>query len=372
MERIVKHLLPNAGTLVIVGLLLLAQSAGALPSAAPAKPLAPSQTVLSYQGTLTDPGGTPVNETVTMEFALYDAATLGNLKWGPETQGVVVSEGLFHVLLGSATPIDQAILTGNLYLEIKVGGETLTPRELLASVVYALEAGTLPHGATTQGTLNLGGNLDLQSYAVKGVSELQSADNGTDLVVDNSYRNVRVRSANSMFLFIDQDNDTSDAIFRIVKDNDHMEYPAKGIFQVAEDGVITAYGDLNMNGHTVSNCGALTEANLQTEEELAAERIDRFEEGDVLCWGVDRLEKCFTANDRLVQAVADSSGRPIVMGAEPVKVVGPVQRGDVLVASEVPGYAMVNNDPVPGTVIAQALEDFKGKRGIIKAMIRKW
>jgi hypothetical protein len=32
----------------------------------------------------------------------------------------------------------------------------------------------------------------------------------------------------------------------------------------------------------------------------------------------------------------------------------------------------VNNDPRPGTVIAQALEGFEGEQGVIEAMIRKW
>ena len=135
---------------------------------------------------------------------------------------------------------------------------------------------------------------------------------------------------------------------------------------------VSIYGNLNMNGHSVTNCGALTEANLQTIEERIAERIDRFEEGDVLCWVGERLEKCATANDRLVQAVADANGKPIIIGAEVVKVLGPVRYGDLLVASDVPGYAMVNNAPRAGTVIAQALQDFDGERGIIKAMIRKF
>ncbi|CUS04143.2 protein of unknown function [Candidatus Promineifilum breve] len=46
--------------------------------------------------------------------------------------------------------------------------------------------------------------------------------------------------------------------------------------------------------------------------------------------------------------------------------------GDILVSSSVPGYAMVNNEPRPGTVIGQALEGFDGDAGLIKAMIRKW
>ena len=66
-----------------------------------------------------------------------------------------------------------------------------------------------------------------------------------------------------------------------------------------------------------------------------------------------------------------SDGRPIVIGAEPVKVVGPVKRGDYLVASAVPGYAMAADQPTFGIVIAQALEGFEGEKGTVKAMIRK-
>jgi hypothetical protein len=38
-----------------------------------------------------------------------------------------------------------------------------------------------------------------------------------------------------------------------------------------------------------------------------------------------------------VQAVADANGKPIVIGAEVIKVLGLVQRGDMLAASEVLG-----------------------------------
>ena len=133
---------------------------------------------------------------------------------------------------------------------------------------------------------------------------------------------------------------------------------------------LTLHDDVNISGSV--SCGAYIESNLQTEQQKQEGSINRFEEGDVLCWGIDQLELCSTANDRLVQAVADAQGRPIVLGAEVVKVLGPVQRGDILVAADVPGYAMVNDDPVSGSVIAQALEAFQGEQGVIKAMIRKW
>jgi hypothetical protein len=116
--------------------------------------------------------------------------------------------------------------------------------------------------------------------------------------------------------------------------------------------------------------GAIIEANLP----LPVEHQQLFNEGDVLCLSAKsyELELCTTANDRLVQAVANSNGQAIVMGAEPIKVTGEVRVGDILVTSPIPGHAMVNNNPTPGAVIGQALEEFSGESGLIQAMIRKW
>jgi len=416
----------NVVTLALVGLLFLTQGAGANREAESAGLLASSQTVISYQGTLTDPGGNPIDATLPMEFALYDDATDGNLLWGPETQSVEVSDGLFHVLLGSVTTVDPANLTSVLYLDIIVNGEKMVPREQLVSVAYA--AGT-------------SSNFNMNGHHLQSVDDILSGnpDEGgweaQNLQIINEHGNIRLRATSSLYFFVDTDNNGTGAVFRVLKDNGSLNPPVAEIFQIAEDGDVNTHGNLklasgkeifwsdngqirsydnnhrivfdrthnelefleygtigfyagginggdadlvisdsqiNVQGNSVVNCGALTEANLQTQEELVAGRIDRFEEGDVLCWAGERLEICNMANDSLVQAVADADGRPIVIGAEVIKVLGPVHYGDLLVASDVPGYAMVNNDPRAGAVIAQALEDFEGEQGIIKAMIRKW
>jgi hypothetical protein len=139
-----------------------------------------------------------------------------------------------------------------------------------------------------------------------------------------------------------------------------------------QPGGLTVYANGNAHLDGSWETAAIIESNLQSTEELAANRIDRFSEGDVLCWKDGQLELCTQARDPLVQAVASENGKPIIMGAEPIKVLGPVKEGDLLVASEIPGYAMVDNDPRPGAVIAQALENFDGEQGTIKAMIRKF
>ncbi len=346
MKAITKHLIPNPGTLVLVGLLFLAQAAGAIPSVAPAQPLASLQTLISYQGTLTDLDGNSIDGPVTMEFALYDAAFAGNLLWGPESQSVEVSNGLFHVLLGSVEPIDPANLTGDLYLDITVDGEGMFPRELLTSIAYAVEAGTLPAGATTRGSLTVNGSLSMEGAS--GVLQLTANPDGGDFNIFHAEEGTKELS-----IFGSGISATMDV-------------------EVYDGNLTLNAGDLDMNGNSIVNCGALTEANLQTAKERKADGSDRFAEGDVLCWGDGRLEKCTQAGDPLVQAVADAEGRPIVIGAERVKVVGPVKRGDFLVASEVPGYAMAAEEPAFGTVIAQALEDLEGEQGLIKAMIRKF
>ena len=161
--RLARWLLPNGGTLILIALLIATQSVWARTLQAPAAP-GPSATTVNYQGRLADSGGTPINGTRGMAFAIYDAATSGNLIWGPETHAAVpVSNGLFSVGLGSQTSggIPTTVWNGDRYLEITVGGETLTPRELIRSVPIAGMALTVPDGSVSSAKLNLTSGLSV-------------------------------------------------------------------------------------------------------------------------------------------------------------------------------------------------------------------
>jgi len=112
-----------------------------------------------------------------------------------------------------------------------------------------------------------------------------------------------------------------------------------------------------------------------------AEDIDlNYEEpetGDVLVWQDGKLVKSTQANDRNVFGVAKvtedkPAGSPVILGVFVIKVTGTVREGDLLVTSDVPGHAMAAGNPATGTVIATALESFKGDSGLIKAMVRKF
>jgi hypothetical protein len=152
LRHILRWFLPNGGTLLLIAALLLTQNVWARPMINPAAAPGPSATTVNYQGRLADPSGTPLSGTHGMSFSLWDADADGNLIWGPENHAAVpVSEGLFSVGLGSQTGggIPTSAWNGDRYLEITVGGETLSPRELIRSVPVAGMALTVPVSSIT-------------------------------------------------------------------------------------------------------------------------------------------------------------------------------------------------------------------------------
>ena len=142
-------------TLALLGVLIISNVVRAV--AAPAAPTAPSS-LLTYQGHLLDTTGLPVTDgAYSMAFSLWDAESAGQQLWGPEAHTVTVTSGYFSLLLGTEMPLDPAYFTGDTYLEITVGGETLTPRQALGAVAYALGASQAEHAATANDAALLGG-----------------------------------------------------------------------------------------------------------------------------------------------------------------------------------------------------------------------
>lgn len=145
------------GMVVLLGLLFMighgmgAASAAELPSSLEGVP-----GTISYQGTLTTALGEPVNGTVAMTFRLYSVPTGGSALWTETRTGgnaVPVSSGLFHVQLGSLTPISESILrTETLYLGVQIASDSeMTPREVVGAVPMAM---TVPDGAVTSSKLS--------------------------------------------------------------------------------------------------------------------------------------------------------------------------------------------------------------------------
>jgi hypothetical protein len=158
IHKLSHHLVPNAGTIVIVALLLFAYYAWAAPSHAPqATPASQVNTgLLSYQGYLTDTSDEPLDGEIDITFRLYSTSTGGTALWSEahtESNAVPVEDGLFNVMLGSLTPIPSTVWSsGAAYLGVQVRNDTeMAPREVVGNVPTAL---TVPDGSVTLAKLD--------------------------------------------------------------------------------------------------------------------------------------------------------------------------------------------------------------------------
>lgn len=117
---------------------------------------------MNYQGRLLDNSGIPVTGSYDFIARVYDASSGGTLKYQETHSSVDVDDGVYSFLVGTQTKdagdstwsIELWNCCSNLYLEISVNGETLSPRHRLAAAPYAFQA-TL--ALTTNNALALGG-----------------------------------------------------------------------------------------------------------------------------------------------------------------------------------------------------------------------
>ena len=184
-------------TMIVMGItiaLLLAGAAGAITQ----RPLtnlvevqAPVASGISYQGRLTDPGGTPLNGAYTMRFIVYNDSVAGSSLWDSGNLNIVVENGLFNVKLG----VSQASFNGQaLWLSIIVDGQTLSPRQEILPAPYAL---SLRPGATIVGDALGGGEAALSGSAPATGTALRAEANGGMGLYGSSTNNYGVRGSSS-------------------------------------------------------------------------------------------------------------------------------------------------------------------------------
>jgi len=127
--------------------------------------------VISYQGHVTDSGGTPVADgTYTMRFRIYDAATGGTLDWDSGNRSITVSDGVFNVLLGeSPQPTLDLPFDEDYWLLVTFDGAAQTPRQRLGSVGCAYMASGLVPGTLIEGSVS-----SATYSAIKGVNTATS------------------------------------------------------------------------------------------------------------------------------------------------------------------------------------------------------
>lgn len=151
----------NALTIAIVGLIVFVSTTFATSAKQAQQSAQPQQlaatddtTTINYQGQLLDKDGKPVNETLSMTFNLYNSETSNTALWTEERtdkNAVPVTNGLFHVKLGSVEPLSSDLISETLWLGITIGSDDeMSPREQLGSVPV-----TIPDGSVTSEKLDL-------------------------------------------------------------------------------------------------------------------------------------------------------------------------------------------------------------------------
>ena len=120
---------------------------------------------IDYQGRLADSDGNYLNGVVTVNFLIFNVETGGTALW-TETQDVSTANGIFHVQLGSVAAFPGTLFDNSVrWLELIVGGETLSPRTCIASVPYSIKSET---AYTVEAPLNLSENVSDPNSVIKG------------------------------------------------------------------------------------------------------------------------------------------------------------------------------------------------------------
>ncbi len=113
--------------------------------------------LINYQGRLANPDGSPFpTADYEIRVSFYDAATNGNLVWGPQifdggtgaghSVRIPVVQGYFSAMLGPVDTLNRPIAEGfsasNRFVEITAGNRApILPRQQVLTTAYAFEAG---------------------------------------------------------------------------------------------------------------------------------------------------------------------------------------------------------------------------------------
>ena len=120
--------------------------------------------MIQYQGRIADPvsGSSVEVNSLPMVFRIYDMAAGGEALW-EEPHTVLLNHGIYNVILGSTNAISPSILMNDdLWLEVLINGEGLTPRQKISSVIFSIKSGdaeTLDGLDSTEFIVTTGGTM---------------------------------------------------------------------------------------------------------------------------------------------------------------------------------------------------------------------
>lgn len=165
----------------------------------PAVVLAQAPQLLGYQGRLVKTDGTPESGNAQMRFGLFGTETGGSSLW-EETQAVSITQGYYSTYLGRMTMFPATLFdTGTLWLEVAVQApgdtqfRTMTPRQRVGSVAFALNARSVKGGTVDATSVSVNGTQVIDSNGKLTASAGYSA--GPGISIDGTTRAISVNSS---------------------------------------------------------------------------------------------------------------------------------------------------------------------------------
>jgi hypothetical protein len=161
--------------------------------------LAQAPPLLGYQGRLLKLDGTPEAGTAQMRFSVFSAETGGSSLW-EESQAVSITQGFYSTYLGRITSFPAGVFdTTALWLEVAVQApgdtqfRTMTPRQRVGSVAYALSAKSVNGGPVNATSVSVNGTQVIDSTGKLTSSAGYSA--GSGISIDGTTRAISMNSS---------------------------------------------------------------------------------------------------------------------------------------------------------------------------------
>ena len=267
------------------------------------------------------------------------------------------------------------------------------------------EAVTLSDGSNTQSpslgdTLTFSGTANEVTVTVSATNTvtmslpatINANTTGNAASADTIDTITRSTDADHFVTFVDSDN-TSATAENLYTDGGIKYNPNSGLFTLAGNILPDANNTRNIGADTTGRYNTIyaTVFDGTATEALYADLAENYlgdaayEPGTVLVFGGENeVTVCTSKGDKRVAGVVTTNpahlmnshlkGDNVVglalTGRVPCKVIGKVEKGDLLVTSAVPGYAIVDNDPKVGTIIGKALENKADMdKGVIEVVV---
>jgi len=136
---------------------------------------APPLIYLNYQGYLAGAADTlPLNEAVNMAVRIYDVAVGASPLWQEVHAAVPVTKGFYNIVLGQSELLDPDLFElEQLFLEVTVNGETLSPRKLIthaARSVWSYQAALAASATNATNATNNATNATNAGHATRADS----------------------------------------------------------------------------------------------------------------------------------------------------------------------------------------------------------